>query len=185
MNTAQYERFESATKLARSGYKVVAFERFQILEKELPGHPDVLFWMAYAAPDLAKTQNILDYMRTMYPVHPLLPTAQHWLNKKVSEEAPIYPPLYKDRRWRFPVNGIWHELELKSQWWRGLSAIYLDEQLLKTVKYMENSWFWDVSDHEFSIDGQQLIVRQTCPWTTYKFEVILNSRFLHNGEQRK
>jgi hypothetical protein len=183
MNISQHERFNSAVNLARSGHKILAFERFQKLENELPGHPDILFWMVYASADLTKAQSILRYITTFYPAHPMLPTARQWLSKKVSEETPIHPPIYKDSRWRFPVNGVWHELELKSEWWRGLSAVYLDGRLIKTVNYMENSWFWDVSDHEFQIDGQQLIVRQTCPWVKYKYDVILNGYFLRNGER--
>jgi hypothetical protein len=182
MNAQQLQTFEYAVKLSSSGFKTAAYYQFSNLVQELPWHPTILLWLAFTTPNLKEAAEALNRVNHSDPQCPDLTTAQLWLSHRIKAEIPpIYPPQRRNKIWKFQINEVWYEIELLSNWLRGLYSVWLNGDVMLQPHYIENVWPFDVVEFVLDIKGHQVLIRQSVRGFSYHYDVILDGRYLRNG----
>jgi hypothetical protein len=90
--------YNQAITLAKMGHREQAYSFFKKIAQTNPQDQNLVFWLAYTAPSLETSQDLLDQAYTLDPDNPALRQANQWLtNEKLNlpqpaQGFPLFPP---------------------------------------------------------------------------------------------
>lgn len=85
MNTAEQSTFNQAVYMANIGQKNQAYNTFSKIEAINPNDVEVLLWLAYTAPSLDISKEIIKRAKLVSPNNPMISQSENWFASQKPE----------------------------------------------------------------------------------------------------